>query len=308
MILSVCPNPSIDCYAWLEKLHLGKVNRLVNLQEFPGGKGVHVAMAVSELGGTSGLLGNWAGGTGDWIKNECLHRNIEVSGITLDGNNRKCYTFRSSNPDFNNTEILEPGPVMNTQKWMELKNSFEKNIKTANIICLSGSWPENAPKDAYHQLLEIAEKQNKKIILDCSGIQLKEALKSTFFGLHLNEQEAYNLCGSTDFDILLKTLNGRIDLVAMTKGKEGLCMAYKGKTYTANVKIKKVISTVGSGDCLTAGIAWALEQNLNPEKIAAYGVACGAANCLNEDLGILKKQNVEKLLPQVKCKIVEHEH
>lgn len=308
MILNVCPNPSIDCYAWLDEIKPGEVNRIGKIQEYPGGKGVHVAFAIAELGGKAELFGNWAGGTGDWIKNASLQQGIKVLGVGLEGNNRKCYTFRSSKTNFNNTEILEPGPEMNAENWLEFKNSFEKEISRANLICLSGSWPKKAPKDAYLQLIEIAEKYNKKIFLDCSGTQLLEALQSSFFALHLNEHEAFQLCGSNDFEVLLKKLNNKIELVALTRGKEGLYMWYKGKTFMANVGVEKAISTVGSGDCLTAGIAWAFEQGLTAEEMAAYGVACGAANCLNEELGMLKKEDVDNLLPKVKCKTTENGH
>jgi len=80
MILSVCPNPSIDTYAWLDNFESGGVNRIKKLEEYPGGKGVHVALAIAELGGRSKLLANWAGNNGDWIKKECINRNIEISG------------------------------------------------------------------------------------------------------------------------------------------------------------------------------------------------------------------------------------
>lgn len=307
MILSVCPNPSIDTYAWLNKIDQAKINRIEELKEYPGGKGVHVALAIAELGEDSGIFGNWGGVTGTWIKKACSQKGIKISGIGLDGNNRKCYTFRSSNPDFNNTELLEPGPVMRAKNWRDLKKSFEKEIKNTNLICLSGSWPKNAPEDAYLQLITIAKKQNKNIFLDCSGIQLLNALQSSFFALHLNEHEAFQLCGSKDFEVLLKKLENKVELIAMTRGKKGLWMWYRGKTYIANVKIDSVISTVGSGDCLTAGIAWAFEKGLKPEQIASYGVACGAANCLNEDLGMLQKKDVEKLLPEVNCKTIGNE-
>ncbi len=306
MILSLCPNPSKDCYAWLDKFELGGVNRIEGLQEYPGGKGVHVALAIRELGGLSRLFANWSGGAGEWIKDACVKKGLEISGIKLEGNNRKCHTFRSLNPDILNTELLEPGPNMKTENWEEFKTCFKAEMKKVNLICFSGSWPTDAPKDAYLQLINLTEK-GKKIFLDCSGTQLKEALKSSFFGLHLNEEEAFKLCGSTDFETLLETLADKVELVALTRGKEGLWMRYKGVTYISNVKIDKVISTVGSGDCLTGGILWALEQNLEPSEIAAYGVACGAANCLNEDLGMFKREDVEKLLPKVNCKIIENE-
>lgn len=307
MILNVCPNPSIDCYAWLEDFHPGQVNRIGKLEEYPGGKGVHVALAISELGGTSRLLGNWGGAIGNWIKAKCIEKNVEIAGIELEGNNRKCYTFRSANPTFSNTEVLEPGPTMNEKNWQDLKNSFKKELNDADLVCLSGSWPINAPTDAYSQLINLAKTKNRKVVLDCSGEPLKKALNSPFYGLHLNEYEAYELCGSKDFNDLLEKLGGTVELIALTRGKEGLWLAYKGKIYHAKVKVENVISTVGSGDCLTAGIAWALEKNMDPKEIASYAVACGAANCLNEELGMIDKKDVERLLPKVECNIVGNE-
>ncbi len=308
MILSVCPNPSIDTYAWLDNFEVGGVNRIKKLEEYPGGKGVHVALAIAELGVSSKLLANWAGNNGDWIKKECSKRNIEISGIQLPGNNRKCYTFRSKNLDFQNTELLEPGPSLYAKNLIEFKDKFKSDIANASLISMSGSWPKNAPNDAYAQLIEIARKSNVKVILDCSGIQLEEALKKGFFGLHLNQHEAIKLCGSSNIKDLLKKLNGKVKMVALTKGKDGLDLFYKGQILTSNVAINNVVSTVGSGDCLTAGIAFAVSKKFGIEKIAAYGAACGAANCLSEALGMFKKEDVEKLLPKVQIKKSEYEH
>lgn len=307
MILNVCPNPSIDTFAWFNDFNINRSNRITKIEEFPGGKGTHIALALAELGEKPKLLGNWAGNTGEWIKNACVKRNIDVGGVQIEGNNRKCYTFRSSQNDLRNTEILEPGPEMSIENWSTFKKLFEIEISKANVVCLSGSWPKKAPKDAYLQLIQIAKKQDKKVFLDCSGVQLTNALRSSFFALHLNEQEAFEYCGSDDFNVLLKKLDHKIDLIALTKGREGLYMRYKQKTYFANVEIEGARSTVGSGDCLTAGLAWAFEKGLTAEQIASYGVACGAANCLHEELGMLKKKDVNDLLPKVKCKVLENE-
>ncbi len=303
MILNLCPNPSIDTYAWLNNFEPGGVNRIDKIREYPGGKGIHVALAIAEIGSKATVFGNWAGNTGDWIKNACEQKDVVIAGVELSGNNRKCYTFRSGDAHFNNSELLEPGPVMNSENWEDLKKNFEAEIPKYSIICMSGSWPQNAPANAYQQLINIAKTKNRKVLLDCSGSQLEAALESGFFGLHLNEHEAEQLCGSTKISDLLKKLDNKVDLVALTKGKEGLCLYYKGEIIHANVLIDQVLSTVGSGDCLTAGIAYAVEKDLKPKEIAAYGVACGAANCMTEDLGMLERDNVEKLLSRVEIKI-----
>ena len=304
MILCLCPNPSIDTYAWMNDFQKGGVNRISLLEEFPGGKGTHVAMAVTELGGKSELMGAWAGNAGEWIREACKEKGIDSSGPVLPGNNRKCFTFRSEDPTFNNSELLEPGPQMTAAYWQAFVDSFGSRLPSANLLCMSGSWPKNAPSDAYRQLLEITAAKNKRVILDCSGEQLEEAMKTGCFGLHVNESEAERFCGSTKLVDLLSKLDGKVELVALTKGAEGLELYYKGKIVHAKVSISEVISTVGSGDCLTAGIAYAISKDLSVEQVASYGVACGAANCLNSDLGMLRKEDVERLLPEVEIRPV----
>lgn len=299
MILCLCPNPSIDTYAWMTDFQKGGVNRISRLQEFPGGKGTHVALALAELGAKSELMGAWAGNTGQWIREACKEKGVDSSGSVLLGNNRKCFTFRSENSTFDNSELLEPGPEMTDADWRGFVDSFGSRLPKTDLLCMSGSWPKNAPVNAYQQLLDITAAQNKRVILDCSGEQLEEAMKTGCFGLHLNESEAVRFCGSARLEDLVNKLDGKVELVALTKGADGLELYYKGDVVHAKVTISEVISTVGSGDCLTAGIAYAVSKNLSIEEIASYGVACGAANCLTSDLGMLRKEDVENLLPQV---------
>lgn len=300
MVLTICPNPSIDTYAWLPTFVKGQANRIDVMKEFPGGKGIHVAMALKELGCTVSLLGNWAGPNGEWIKESRQLQGIEVMGPELNGNTRRCYTFRSeSDAQLNNSELLEPGPEMSTQDWKSFLAVFNSTLPHCDMVCLSGSWPKGAPNNAYYQLLELCAKADKKVILDCSGIQLEHALQSKFYGLHINADEAVANFGTTDSSEIYNNLRDRVSLLALTKGKEGLYLFGEANRAHANVLVKKVKSTVGSGDCLTAGIAYAVYNGLQFEEWARYGAACGAANCMNEDLGILRAQDVDKLLPMV---------
>lgn len=71
MILSVCPNPSIDILAQIDGFVAGRVNRIIAQKSYPGGKGVHVALAIAEIHNDSNLLAFWDGPTGKWVKEEC---------------------------------------------------------------------------------------------------------------------------------------------------------------------------------------------------------------------------------------------
>lgn len=302
MILCVCPNPSIDSFAWLESIDPGKTNRISALKKYPGGKGTHVALAVNELDVKVKLMGIWAGKSGEYIRIECEKFGIKTSGIEIEGENRHCYTFKSNSNEFNSTELLEPGPSLSNQSWKNFLKKFEVEIKQASLICISGSFPTNAPEDAYFRMIEICKTNNKKVIIDCSGIQLKNALKSSFFGIHLNEHEIQELDPENTIDNNIKLLKDHCEMVAISLGEKGLKLYYDELIIQANVTVDQVLSTVGSGDCLTAGIAVGFYKKQDLVEIARLGVSAGAANCINEDLGMLKKSDVVHLLQQTEFK------
>ncbi|AWW29946.1 1-phosphofructokinase [Echinicola strongylocentroti] len=299
MILSVCPNPSIDTYAQLPDFKFGQANRVSWQREFPGGKGVHVAMAIKEWGDASRLLAAWAGHSGKWIKAACEEKGLSTVGPKLPGENRKCYTFLSDNPSLHNTEMMEPGPEMTAEHFDDLTSIFMQELGQASMVVMSGSWPKGSEATAYRKLISLANSNGKKVMLDCSGEQLGHAIEEGVFGLHLNEHEALQFCGTSDVHAAMRKLHEKVDLIALTKGKEGLFLSYLGKLIHANVTVDKVISTVGCGDCLTAGVALGVSKGLSVEEIARYGAAFGAANCLREDLGMIYKADVERLLPQI---------
>ena len=52
MILTICPNPSIDCTIELDSLNVGKLNRVDNKVETYAGKALNVAVGITRLGGS----------------------------------------------------------------------------------------------------------------------------------------------------------------------------------------------------------------------------------------------------------------
>ena len=297
MILTVCPNPSVDTFAYLPLIKLGLSNRIEKIKEFPGGKGIHVALALQELGAEVELMGIWAGATGSWIKNSCTNQGVKLSGIDIQGSTRKCFTFITTESESDHTEILEPGPQLNEIDFHEFLENYKNSLRKASMVCISGSWPSGSPQDACQQLVKLANQGNVKVFLDCTGVQLKNALKEEVFGLHLNESEYFEACKDFGDDAFEK-----IECLALTKGKEGLELRFNNRQIHAKVILDKVISTVGSGDCLTAGVCFSVEKDMSTEEIAKFGVACGAANCLREDLGMLYKNDVVTLYDRVEIK------
>lgn len=304
MILCVCPNPSVDIYVWIDAIHAGKVNRSSREKQFPGGKGVHVALACAEMAREVTLLGFWGGPTGDWIRNECRKYGIRDDGIGLSDWSRTCQSFKSDG-EFDDTEILGVGPVITSSHQDKMDDLLQKFIPAVSCVSMSGSWPAGATPDGYARLIEICNRHGKKVFLDCTGEQLSNALPLKPYSIHMNTNEAGVLFGEPDPEKGALELSKHCSLAAITAGKDGLFLSDGKEMVHANVTVDQCFSAVGSGDCLVAGLMMAYMDKMDLSDSARLGVACGAANCLRDDLGMLYKQDVENLFGLVNIKKIK---
>ena len=307
MILCLCPNPSIDKFIWAEEFKPGKVNRIKKVQSFPGGKGVHVALGIVELEEACALLGFWGGHSGRYIKEYCENKGISCYGPVVDEPNRTCLTFLS-NGDLNGTELLEPGPFIDEEKnylfWLE----FTRLLNTASAVCMSGSWPVANTEMEYTGFIVAAKKKGIKTFVDCSGRSLMNVLTVNPYCIHINNHEGFEVFQEHSPVKIAGTVLKRCDLAAVTCGVDGLYLA--GKNHSpmhANCKLDSIISAVGSGDSLMAGLVVAGKRNLNLSETAKLAVACGAANCIREELGMFYRKDVDMLLTQTEHTPVDYE-
>ncbi|HRE51292.1 MAG TPA: PfkB family carbohydrate kinase [Flavitalea sp.] len=302
MILAVCPNPSIDILAEIDHFRLKSVNRFKKELHYPGGKGVHVAMAVAEITGRADLLGVWGGPSGTWIKEECQTRNVTCYGPVVSGWTRSCYTFKSEDPRINETEITGAGPHVSEREYRSFVDEYNDSIDRYEVVCMSGSVPPGFPSETYFHLL--GSSNHKKTIIDCAGISLEKALQRNPYCVHINIHEGKTLFDIDDPAQIAVKLKEHCAYAAVTNGADGLYLAHQDQLIHAAVRVDKVISAVGSGDCLTAGLAVAISQQYSIEEMARLAVACGAANCIYEELGMLRVADVQALNKKAQVKTI----
>lgn len=297
MILCLCPNPSIDKFVWLNNLEPGKVNRVNREQFFPGGKGVHVALGIKELGETSALLGFWGGETGRWIKNFCVRRGISCYGPEIKTWNRTCLTFKSESA-WNETELLGMGPVVEESELEQFRAEYKSLLKFCSAVCMCGSWPKSDENLDYNEFINMAKSENKKTFVDCSGGCLVNALACHPYAVHINRHEGYEIFNLDDPLQIAGSLTRDCELAAVTGGADGLYLSNGGEVVHAVNRIEHIISAVGSGDCLMAGLAVADFRNLSLMDTVKLSAACGTANCLRNDLGMFYKKDADLLFQQ----------
>lgn len=302
MILCICPNPSIDMFAWVDGVSAGGVNRITKEERFPGGKAVHVALAITELGAKAELLAVWGGPTGQWIKERCAEAGINCYGPQVNDWSRTCITVKSKD-NYHDTELLGSGPALTEVGYQQFLTVYGELLPQCSSVCMSGSWPHGSPPDAYATLIRMARQAGRTTIVDASGQLLLLALDEHPDVVHVNRSEARALFGDRDVRSCAVELARRCNYALVTSGAEGLYLAHGREVVHARCKIEDVYSAVGSGDCLVAGFALALQRGLSINEAARLAVACGAANCIRRDLGMLHRSDVERLLPLVKVSV-----
>lgn len=294
MVLCVCPNPSIDKYVWVEGFIKGKANRSIREQFFPGGKGVHVAMGLIELGIEVELLGFWAGASGNWVKAACESMGITCHGPEITGDTRTCLTLKS-NDEYNETEVLGVGPLVQPDDLKRFNEIYDQLLQKADIISCSGSWPPCTTEASYDLLVSKANELDKVIMVDCAGNTLIKTLKKKPFAVHMNRFEGFDIFKTLNPLEIVEKVGLSCSWAAITCGAEGLYLSDGRTMIHALSKVEHVISTVGCGDSLMSGLIAGYAHGLDLIDTARIAAACGAANCIREELGMFHKRDMELL-------------
>ena len=287
MILVVNLNASVDKRYEMKELEKGTVMRAFKVENTPGGKGIHVANVATILGEECIATGFLGGKTGEFIEEKLVEYNINSDFVKINGETRECLAIITE--DLAQTEILEPGPEVSMEEQNKFLLKYKELVKRSNIIVASGSVPRNIPKNFYGELISIANKNNKKFLLDTSGELLVEGIKSKPFFIKPNRDEIEALTGKrieTDED-------------AISLGSKGSIAGYKGRFYKVNVPKITAVNPVGSGDSYVGGVAVALERGYAIEDILRYASACGTANAMEEETGFVRKEVVEDLYKKI---------
>ena len=303
MIVIAGFNSAVDKWMETDEVRIGGVSRVRGVRAFPGGKGLHVAVAVAELGERAHLVGIVDERHHDLFHDFLRERGVSFTGITVDGELRTCIALRDAEGRF--TELLEPGPTVGSSSRDLLTGRFLELARAASFGVLSGSLPCGFPPTTYRDLLTGLAAVRVTSLLDASDETLQLGLEGRPFLVKANRDEASALYGAA-VDDPIGAARAAADLASkgiafavISLGAEGAVAAFEGHTLHARPPTLVARNVVGAGDCLLAGLAVGLRRGLTPEDSLRLGVACGAAKAQNAETGFMRKADVEALLPKI---------
>lgn len=302
MITTVTFNPAVDKTAQVDELIPGGHNRLKNVRQDAGGKGINVSKTLKAIGEDSTATGFIGGSAGQFIKNRLDELNIDNVFIQVDGDTRT--NLKVLDKDMNLTELNEAGPECTSE---DLDKMAELLTDRSGILVLCGNTGPGVPKNIYRTLTEKAHANGLQVIMDADGELFREGIQAhpdvikpnrfelaQFFGKSEDEMDA-----ATMIELARTFIDEGVKLVVISMGIEGSLFVTKDRALQAPALKIPFQSAVGAGDAMVAALAYSLKHDLDLEQTLTLAVALSAGACMTEGTQPADAATVEKLKQEV---------
>ncbi|MEV8423872.1 1-phosphofructokinase family hexose kinase [Streptomyces niveus] len=313
MILTVTLNTALDITYRTAALTPHATNRVAEVSERPGGKGINVARVLAALGHESVVTGFVGGRTGDALR-ELLaaegpggrpaHASASDAPVTdalvpIAGTTRRTIAVVDETTG-DTTQLNEPGPTVTPAEWAAFLTSYEGLAARADAVALCGSLPPGIHVGAYAELVRLARAAGRPVLLDTSGEPLRRGIAARPDLVKPNADELAQLTGSRE--PLRATRDARRRggrSVVASLGAAGLLAATPDGSWRAAPPMAVRGNPTGAGDSAVAGLLSGLVERLPwPERLAR-AVALSAATVLAPAAGEFDREAYADLLPRV---------
>lgn len=287
-VVAVALNPALDHTLEVDHLRVGEVNRALHMQVDVGGKGINVASCLADFGVCSAVTGQIGRDNATQFETLFIAKGIDNQCFYHDGLTRintKLVDLASGNT----TDINMPGPTLEPDAIEALFERLLARIgglvSKGNWVVASGSLPPQWPADTYARLITHVHSLGAHVLLDASGAALAEGTGAAPDIIKPNRAELCELIGHPLTDTASVVAAARELLarpnapgtVIVSMGGEGALFVTRQEALLAHPIPTELISTVGAGDAMVAGIVAAQIAGLALPECARLATAFSAA-------------------------------
>lgn len=300
MIATITLNPSIDRRYNIKDFHKNGIYRCEDYSATPGGKGINVSRVINQLDVSPICLGFVGGFSGGFIKAQLKSLQIKTNFTEINDETRTCLGIIYE--DGSQSEILEKGPKINKEEIKDFIKKFKLILDRTKVMTASGSIPKGVDTDIYRYLIDLANGNGTKFILDSSNLSLIEGIKAFPYLIKPNREELEAITKikiNSDTDII-DACENLMDMgaenIAVSLGADGMIFVGKEGRFKINIPRIKALNPVGSGDSTVAGFAVGILKNLGIQDTLKLANACGMSNAMEKETGKINIKMVNDLI------------
>jgi 6-phosphofructokinase 2 len=305
-VLTLTVNPALDVSSAVPYVLPDQKLRCDAPCREPGGGGINVARVLRRLGGDPLAWFPVGGPTGERLQGLLDEEGVRQSTIATREWTRENVNVleRATGRQF---RFCMPGPHLAEAEWRPFLEGLALVAPRPRYLVASGSLPPGVPVDFYARLAVRARELGIRLVLDTSGDALVRAAAAGVFLLKPSLREFRALTGTTAEDeaTLIALARAAVrerrwcDVLVLSLGAAGALWVSGDGGARLGAPAVPVQGSVGAGDSMVAGIVHALDAGRPLADAARLGVAAGAAAVLNPGTALCRRDDVERLLPQV---------
>jgi len=305
-VVTVTLNPALDLTGSLELLQTGKVNLLDKGSLHPAGKGINVAKVLAELGAevtVTGLLGadNETSFVQLFDSKKITDKFIRVKGASRI--NVKIVERSGQVSDLN-----FPGATINADEIVQFENTLFTLAQSHQIFVIAGSLPRGITPEQLALWIEKLQKAGKKVFFDSSNDALIAGVKARPFLIKPNDEELSALVGqplhSTEEikSAAQKLQQQGCENVVISLGEKGVLWLNQAGWIESTPPKMTVVSTVGAGDTLVAGLCWAELNQWSKAQSLSFATALAALAVSQIGVGVEDIKQVQRIQESVQIR------
>ncbi len=302
-VVTVTLNPALDLTGSLATIALGSVNVVDKGSLHPAGKGVNVAKVLAELGAdvtVTGLLGA--------DNQEPFCQLFEQMGATdkfvrVAGASRINVKLVEKNGQV--SDINFPGVAVTAANILAFEKTLFELAVTHDVFVIAGSLPQGITPEMCANWLEKLHKLGKKVLFDSSKTALDAGLDAHPWLVKPNDEELAEWAGKAletqqqCMEVAEQIATKGIANVVVSLGAKGVMwFNHEGWLHAQPPKMD-VISTVGAGDTLVAGLCWGEINQHSKAQSLQFATALSAYAVTQVGVGVKDISKVNSIAQDV---------
>lgn len=301
-VVTITLNPALDLTGSVNELNVGSVSLVQQSNLHAAGKGVNVAKVLSDLGAdvtVTGFLGKDNPELFHQLFNDIGVKNefVEVQGATR-------INVKLVEASGNVSDINFPGVQVTADEIARFEETLFRLAETHDYFVLAGSLPGGVTAEQCAAWIKALHQQGKKVLFDSSKAALKSGIEAHPWLIKPNDEELGDFVGEhletpEQCQAAAQTLSDKgIENIVVSMGADGVMWLNQGKWLRAQPPRMNVVSTVGAGDTLVAGLCWGHMQLMPKKDLLRFATALSALAVSQVGVGLTSQEELENIKQQ----------
>ncbi|EEX35968.1 1-phosphofructokinase [Vibrio metschnikovii] len=289
-VVTITLNPALDLTGSMEKLRLGSVSLVQQGSLHAAGKGVNVAKVLSDLGAQVTVTGFLGQDNQEMFCQLFAEIGANDQFIRLPGATRINVKLVEQSGQV--SDINFPGIHVNEQDIQRFEQRLFQLADDHEYFIIAGSLPSGLSPQRCARWIEQLGLLGKKVLFDSSREALIAGVDAKPWLIKPNEEELAQFVGHPlhspeECQAAAQQLADKgIANIVVSMGAQGTMWLNQGQWLHAKPPKMPVVSTVGAGDTLVAGLCWGHMQNMDKSSLITFATALSALAVTQVGVGV----------------------